>query len=109
MCFLEISGELEPTEPSTRTVLVANLTHPRYASGAMKTLCRELPLGDFDLLHLKRIRKQQQQQQGPGEQTKCQQRLTILLGPPKAWESLSVETRTRWETDHGLELKRAKR
>ena len=30
--------------------------------------------------------------------------MTILLGPPKAWESLSVETRTRWETDHGLEL-----
>ena len=47
--FVEVMRKKEEIpQLETRMVLVCDLAHPQFASGAMRTLSQELPLGDFD-------------------------------------------------------------
>ena len=105
--FVEVMRKKEEIpQLETRMVLVCDLAHPQFASGAMRTLSQELPLGDFDLLHLKRIRNSAAtKMKTVGGVKPCSlSHLTIVLGPPESWAALPANTRDAWAAKHGLVL-----
>lgn len=89
--FKEIEKRIEIDQLATRNVLFSRLKSPKKASGLMKLLSSKLPLSNFKLLHLKRIKKDEE----TGN-------LCVLLCPPISWLEFSETLRNSWMLEFGL-------
>jgi hypothetical protein len=87
--FIEIEKHERRDQLSTRPVLFCRLHSPKNASGVMKLFSTKLPLGEYNLLHMKRIRKDDFG-------------LSILLCPRSTWLGIREAVRNGWMEEFGL-------
>jgi hypothetical protein len=109
--FQEVLEPLNSNRCRTREVLASRLDSQRHASGVMKVLSDNLPLEMFDLVHLKRIRKDETgtplQLMGHYISSIFLKSwiisgLTVLLAPCDMWRFIDEQTRQVWTNDFQL-------